>query len=61
VCGTDASGLGGVAVANKANGVGGVGGVYVISDTVGVGAGDIISGGAGQSVFMCVSLSGNWA
>ncbi len=46
-------------LANKANGVGGVGGVYVISDAVAVGTGDIISGGAGTSFFMCVSLSGN--
>ncbi len=46
-------------LANKANGVGGVGGVYVISDAVGVGAGDIIYGGAGTSFFMCVSLSRN--
>ena len=46
-------------LANKANGVGGVGGVYVISDAVGVSAGDIISGGADTSFFMCVSLSGN--
>jgi hypothetical protein len=37
----------------KANGVGGVGGIYVISDAVGVGAGDIISGGANTS-FLCV-------
>ena len=59
-CGIDASGPGGVAVGNKANGVGGVSGVYVISDAVGVGAGDIISGGAGKSVFMGGSLSGNW-
>jgi hypothetical protein len=52
-CGTDASDGSGVAVGYKANGVGRVGGVYVISDAVAVGAGDIISGGAGTSVFMC--------
>ncbi len=46
-------------LANKAKGVGGVGGVYVISDAVGVGAGDIISDGAGTSFFMYVSLLGN--
>ena len=40
-------------LANKVNGVGGVGGIYVISDAVGVGAGDIISGGA-DTFFLCV-------
>ena len=49
------NGPGGIAVGNKANGIGGVGDVYVISDAVGVGAGRI-SGSAGTSVFMCVSL-----
>jgi len=40
-------------LANKANGVGGVGGVYVISDAVGVGTGDIISG-VRAHLFLCV-------
>ncbi len=52
-CGNDASDGSGVPVGYKANGVGRVGGVYVISDAVAVGAGDVISGGAGTSVFMC--------
>jgi hypothetical protein len=42
-CGAEAPGGGGVSVGNKANGVGGVGGVSVISDAVGVGAGDTSS------------------
>ena len=39
-CGAEAFGCGAVEVGNKANGVSGVGGVSVISDAVGVGAGD---------------------
>lgn len=53
--GADANGCGGVATGNKANGVGGVGGVYVISDAVGVGAGDTTSSsgvGAGTASFV---------
>jgi hypothetical protein len=42
-CGAEASGGGGVSLGNKANGVSGVGGVSVISDAMGMGAGDTSS------------------
>ena len=57
-CGAEACG-GGVSVGNKANGVGGVGGVSVISDAVGVGAGDTssVAVGAGTaSVFLHIAI-----
>lgn len=53
-CGAEAFSGGGVSVGNKANGVGGVGGVSVISDAVGMGAGDTssVAVGAGTASFV---------
>jgi hypothetical protein len=44
----DTVGCGGVSVGNKANNVGGVAGVYVMSDAVGMGAGDASSVAVGN-------------